>query len=210
MSDTVDVSAPIGASGRFLELHKQGNLDPIRRLWKDFVRAKNQLECIQKNLDLCNSTPWLFAFSTTCKRTRRDFVEELPKHIKALNDDRIKTQSDLDLLKEEIRRTEPLLFQMTENMSAVWLTPDCSMTDVTVRRNAVIRRCMSLSVLDTCRRLDLAEIPIPDRWKRDFPKVENWVQAYHNHKCRNRVQKLISNSKKFLRLPGLPSISGSG
>jgi hypothetical protein len=62
-------------------------------------------------------------------------------------------------------------------------------------RIAVIRRASPRPAHQICQTLRSYGFPVPRGWKKRFPGVENWVQAYENTRCRPLVQKLISEAK---------------
>jgi hypothetical protein len=68
-----------------------------------------------------------------------------------------------------------------------------------LKRNWVIEANPGLRSRELCKRFDVENIPIPEKWS-EFPGVDSWSSAYENEVCKKRIHKMISEARRQLRL----------
>lgn len=206
--DDLELSVPVGASGRFIELHHSGALQKAQSLWSQYCRVRTNLEAVQKKLCMCNEPAWLFHFAKRCHREHSDFEEALCREVERLETARTVLDDQVAALYAKLQEIEPSIFESAHTLSGAPLLRDCDTfvlpgrrsRDDVLMRDGVIAKNLGLGSCELCKRFDLDGIPIPERWERDLRELL-WVAAYEDKRLRRLIHKMISDSKHRLRSP---------
>lgn len=107
--DAASTIVPIGMSGNFLRLAKDGGLDAAYGLWAKRTAVRSKLLRIQADLRGCNDREWLFQFSETCKHDSGKFTKKLQARVGALEAKQLKLAGQLREIDDELRKVAPEL-----------------------------------------------------------------------------------------------------
>jgi hypothetical protein len=117
-----------------------------------------------------------------------------------------KLQNELDAVQQELLERDPSFFDARHSLTGLsfpfWQEikgPRRSNPGIAFR-NAIILKAKDKKLRDICLRLDSYPMPVPPKWKADFPEIKNWVAAFEHKRCRPRLEKLISDVRAHARL----------
>jgi hypothetical protein len=107
--DAASTIVPIGMSGTFLRLAKNGDLNSVYRLWPRRTAVRNKLLRTRADLSNCNDPDWLIQFSETCKHDSGKFTKKLQARVGALEAKQLKLAGQLCEIDDELRKVAPEL-----------------------------------------------------------------------------------------------------
>jgi hypothetical protein len=205
----LELSVPMSASGRFIELHQIGSLEKAQPLWAQCLRLRKSLEAVKEKLRMCNEPMWLFQFARKCRRQNRDFEKQLCELVDSLERARRLLEDRERAVCSKLQGVDPYLFEATHTLVGAKLLRNYANSleaqpksggDV-LRRNEIIRKNQALRSLELCKRFDLESIQMPEWWEKKLAGKPSWLAAYNNTTCRKLIHKMISVAKRDLRLP---------
>ena len=205
--DLIDVTNDVGLSGKFIKLARERRLEKVCKMIRkreDLVRKLCEAEGARR---ACNDQVSLARLEKWCREQKRDFEAHLRKT--AADAERKKGKLMLELQSvEQWLAEEELICDWTIDPG-----PMTSLVPTIVKRsdplfderNAIIDANPRLRHLAICKLLDQTlaltgdiSSHLPNHWINDF-KVSNFTEAYRHPKCRNRVQRMISGRRAFVR-----------
>jgi hypothetical protein len=211
-SNSFDVSTAVGTSGWFLRLAAEGRLEDVSALVLKRTKLASNLVWVEKLLLACNDHRALSEFAVWCLAHRKSFISELVKWNKKLEARKAMLQAklrDIDRRLAELSTEEPLGDEwttstepMTSLVPKIVRNPNLRLAE----RNDIIDHNVEKTTREICSILDLNlardgivdEGYFPERWTEDFG-VRNFVNAYRNQRCHNRVEKMISVRRRCVR-----------
>jgi len=205
----LELSVPIGGSGKFIELYHTGALEKAQALWNKCYRLRMRLEDVRANLCNCNDPAWLFRFADRCRRQGKDFEKRLRLEVERLESDKEMLEKEDAEICSKLREVDPSLLEASHTLAGARLLHNYeassigaqTLCDDVLKRRRIIARHPRLKSSGLCGRFDLENLPVPEGWGKEFPDVDSWVTAYRNKVCRNRIHKMVSQDKRRLRLP---------
>lgn len=207
--DYLQLSVSLGTSGKFIELNRSGALEKARALWSKYYRLRRRLERVRAELCNCNDAAWLFRFADKCRRQHIDFEEQLRSLAQALEGEREMLEKEVEETAKKLEEVDPSLLEACHTLAGARLLHNYeasfiaaqTLNDDVLKRRGIIAKHPQLNSLDLCRKFDVENLGVPERWKEEFRDVPSWATAYKNAVCRNRINKMISQNKRRLRLP---------
>ena len=206
LNDFICVTNEYSASGRFLQLARNGQLVAVSEVIQNRVSIANKLAEVEGQLSASNDPSKLAELAIFCSTRKRDFELELRKVVANLEARKYR-------LLTELRQIDQRLDQ--EELSVEWVVNPASMTSLVPRlvresdpfvaeRNEIIDENINLSTQQICKILDrnfardgsCDQLPKP--WALRC-KVHSFIDAYRNPQLRNNVQKMISVRRRRLR-----------
>jgi hypothetical protein len=199
-SELITLTNELGASGRFIELARNGQLVAVSEAIWDRVRITKEIADVEGKLRSCNDPARLAAFAIWCSRRKVDFSSRLRDLV-------AKLEARKSQLLTNLHEVDQRLSQ--ENSSLEWEVDPAPSTSLIpqrlrkksdpslVKRNAIIDANPNLPTEEICKTLDDSargdEIIewLPIGWVRNY-QVETFLQAYRDPQCRDLVHKMIS------------------
>lgn len=208
MMEFLDLSVPVGCSGKFIQLHQNGALRKVQPLWTKYCRLQKHLDSVKANLRMCNQPASLFNFGEKCRRQDKDFEKQLRLLVDSLENSKVFLERQIGEICSKLAEVDPSLSGITHTL----VYPQMLYADGTsfrskkssiavLGRNMVMEKYPQLGSSDLCKCFDLAEISVPEEWTNEFPSINSWVKAYENPNLRKRIHKMISVAKRDLLLP---------
>jgi len=210
MSETVDVTVPIGVSGVFLQ-DKQ-KFSQLASFFAELWSSKRQLQKVELQLLCCNDLTWLSSFENRCRRLKRDPDRGLVSLVAKLETEKDAFQATVTKVRCKILKLEPTALDTVTTMAGAYLPLTVAPAkrrmpkpDI-IARNAVIDSMLNHSDFAICQLLDV-EFPsnnerpaagLPDSWEVDY-SVLTYCEAYQQ--CPQLVHTLISKRRSRSRLP---------
>jgi hypothetical protein len=210
--DVPTTAAPVGMSGRYIEMERAGNLPEFLKLRKELAKLLQKRDKIDTELISCNERNALEKFAATMKKRGRKVESALRETILSLEEEKRKTDSRIDETRQRLVALDPSLSDQPITTLAAPLTavPSVSITappkrgpntrDYVSLRNSIIQKYPNLSAHEICKKLD-AELhaykdDLLEKWKKERG-VSSFSQAYRDHPhCRNLIDKMISSARK--------------
>lgn len=207
MTDFLDLSGPVGGSGAFIELHRNGALQKVQPLWRKCVLLHRHLGDVKAKLRLCNEAGWLFEFTKRCQQQEKEFDKEIRLVAEGLEKSKASLEGQFEKLYSQLEAIDPSLVQLAHTLAGAQLPYGYRESSFAggkssipvLKRNWVIEENPSLRSHELCKRFDAEEIPIPERWRERF-SVDSWSSAYENEDCKKLIHKMISEARRNLRL----------
>jgi hypothetical protein len=207
MMEYIDLSVPVAPSGKFIELHQSGVFLDVVGLWGKCGRLKRQLEEVESKLASCNDLDAMAQFAKSCQRNNKDFEREL----RLLEADLVKWKASLleqiGRSYSELRDVDSYLLplaiestatQVSHRRNALSFAAARSSIDI-LKRNSIIQGNPNCTSRELCERFDSQQIELPEKWAQYLEEV-SWRSAYRNPFLRRRIHKMISNTRRQLRL----------
>jgi hypothetical protein len=209
MIESLDLSVPVGGSGMFIQLHQNGALRKVQPLWSKYCRVQKHLDGERTKLRLCNDAAWLFEFAKRCQRQEKEFGRELRRLVDGLEKSKALLEKQSEKLHSHLQAIDPSLVHTAHSLSGARVPYGYKESSVAkgksgidvLKRNWVIENNPGLPSRELCKRLDVENIPIPQKWSEVPISVDSWSSAYENDVCKKRLHKMISEARRELRLP---------
>jgi hypothetical protein len=205
MPEYLDLSVPLGGSGMFIKLHRNGVLENAAPLLARSGLLRGALEKVKSEISSCNESTWLLSFTESCKCRGKDFEQQLRQRISRL---RLSEAT----LEQQLADVRPQLASIDESLPTVAYTfTACSSTihkrvlfgrkcdENDARRLRVIERNIELKASDLCKKLESEDVPLPEHWQSKFGQC-SWKAAYLDSDYRRRIDTMFSRDKRYLRL----------
>lgn len=118
-----------------------------------------------------------------------------------------KLQKELDAVQRQLLKLDPSFFDAKHSLTGVsfpfWagLKGARRFNPLVAARNAIILNAKGMKLKDICIRLDSNHMLVSPRWRRDFPEIKTWLNAYNHKLCRPRVERVISGVQSKSDLP---------
>ena len=207
MTEFLDLAVPVGGSGMFIQLHRNGALQKVQQLWRKCVLVQKRLGDVKTKLRLCNEAGWLFEFTKKCQQQEKQFETEIRLFVDGLEKSKAWLEGQFEKLYSQLEAIDPSLVQLTHTLAGAQLPYGYREVSFAVgkssievlKRNWVIEGNPSLRSCELCKRFDVEEIPIPEHWRQRF-LVDSWSSAYENEVCKKLIHKMISEARRSLRL----------
>jgi hypothetical protein len=208
MMEFLDLSVPVAGSGKFIQLYQTGALQIAQPIWAKYCRLQEKLEAVQAKRSSCNEAGWLFRFENKCRQQGKNFGNELRLLVDGLEKSQALLEMQCEKLYSQLGAIDLSLAHAARRLVGVQLPYERressfaagkSRIDV-LKRNWVIETNPSLGPGELCKRFDFENIPMPEKWIETFPEIASWEVAYTNDILRNRIDKMISETRRKLRL----------
>jgi hypothetical protein len=209
MMDFVDFSVPSTVSGKFIELYQAGALQKTMPLWDKFSRLRKRLAVVEENRSKCNAPGWLLQFAKKCQQQDKDFEKELRLLVDGLEILKASIEQHCEKLYFQLEAIDRYLVHTAHTLVEARFSFGYTESRFArgkagleiLKRDWVIETNPNLPSDKLCRRFDVENIPLPERWTKAFPELNSWSAAYRNPGCSNRIHKMFSEIIRQLRLP---------
>jgi hypothetical protein len=205
-NDFICVTNEYSASGRFLQLARNGQVVAVSEVIQNRVSIARKLAEVEGQLSACNDPARLAELAIFCSTRKRDFELELRKVVANLEARKCRLLARLHQIDQRLDQ---------EELSVEWVVNPAPMTSLVPRlvresdpfvaqRNEIIDENINLSTLKICKILDrnFARDGYCDHLPKSWAlrcKVQNFIDSYRNSELRNNVQKMISVRRRRLR-----------
>jgi hypothetical protein len=209
MTESLDLSFPFSGSGQFIELERTGALQKVQPLWTRYSHLRKRLEEVKARLSSCNEPAWLLRFAKKCQQQNKNFEKELRLLLDGLEGARGSLENQCEGIYSELGKIDPSLVLAAQTLVGARLPYSFKGSSLSggksgfdvLKRNLVVETNPSLQSSELCMRFDFEQIPLPEPWKDVVPGLESWAAAYKNLILRKRIYKMISGTRRKLRLP---------
>jgi hypothetical protein len=209
MANSLDLSVPFTASGKFIELHQTGGVQQVAPIWNKFSSLQKCLAALEDRRSRCNEPGWLLQFAKNCGQQSKDFEKELQALVSDLENSKASLEEQCEKLYSRLAAIDPSLAHFARTFG--WTRSsyghlrshfDRGSAQLNVlKRNWIIETNPRLTSSELCKRFDAEEISVPLQWTEQFHEVDCWTAAYRNPKLRKRIHKMISETKRQLLMP---------
>jgi hypothetical protein len=202
-SDPITLTNELGASGKFIELARNGQLVAVSEAIRDRVRITKEIADVEGKLRSCNDPARLAAFAIWCSTRKVDFSSRLRDLVVELEARKSQLLTKLLEIEQRLSQENPSLEWEVDSGPSTSLVPqrlrkksDPSL----VKRNAIIDANLNVPTEEICKTLDDAargdEIIewLPIGWTRNYG-VGTFLQAYRHSQCRDLVHRMISGRR---------------
>lgn len=207
-NDFICVTNEYGASGRFLQLARNGQVVAVSEVIQNRVSIAKKLAEVEGQLSACNDPARLAELAIFCSTGKRDFELELRKVVANLEARKCRLLAKLLQIDQRLDQ---------EELNVEWVVNPAPITSLVPRsvregdpfvaqRNEIIDENINLSTQKICKILD--QNFARDGYCDHLPKhwalrcnVHNFIDAYRNPQLRNNVHKMISVRRRLRRYP---------
>lgn len=209
MMEFLDLSVPATGSGKFIELHQAGALPKVQPLWAKYCRLRKHFTAVEEKRSSCNEFGWLLRFAKKCQQENMDCVKALRLLADSLEKSKASIEEQCETLYSQLGAIDPFLAQAAHSSLGARLPygyVESSFAEGksgvnVLKRNWVIKTNPGLTSSELCNHFDAEEIAVPWQWTEQFHEVDSWTAAYRDIILRNRIHKMISETRRQLRLP---------
>jgi hypothetical protein len=209
MANSLDLSVPFTASAKFIELHQTGGVQQVAPIWDKFSSLRKCLAALEDRRSRCNEPGWLLQFAKNCRRQSKDFEKELRALVCDLENSKASLEEQCEKLISTLSAIDPslahfaLIFEWSRSSYGHLRSrfDRGSAQPNVLKRNWIVQKNPSLCSREFCERFDAQQVQLPLMWTEQFHDVDSWRSAYRNPTLRKRIHKMISDTKRQLRLP---------
>ncbi len=203
----LNLSVPITATGLIIELDKAGVLGTVLPTLTDYWRVRKELDQIgAQRRGLSNDFVRLLQLESRWRRHKKNVEIEIRGLV-----DRLERKSETlvyrcERLQSKLMQLAPKFVNEFRSFGEIAFSeyplvnrfPPSILTATVRELERVIAKSPKLNSFELCKRFDLEQIPIRERWI-DNAKVTSWITAYKDPGCRQRIQKMVCVAKRRAR-----------
>jgi hypothetical protein len=200
----------LGASGKFIELARNGQLIVVSEAICDRSRVVKELTEVERQLIACNDNQSLAELAIWCVHKGRNFESRLRKLAAGLEAQKCRLLTELRTIDHQLAQEHPGVEWTAELAPISSLVPRLTRkTDPYVaERNEVIDEHLDLPNQQICKLLDQNFARgsrgccdhLPRTWALTN-KVHTFTGAYRHPQCRKLVHKMISVRRHLCSYP---------